>query len=1689
MQISANTLLLLNQLRNNPNLPNYAVGYNAVLQDLKTQNPNPSPADQQILNWISIAYDVNSGASTFDAVAIRAVNQAAVLDQLGEIINLFGPQEQNSSNSIAKAFFTDIINGNGVIPDFQQIQSVDAQKGVTALGVAQYSWAGAAPGIATGFSDTSFYDQLTPAEQGLADAYHLIALSTTQDYFSALLLRGYTQNQADAFATDSVSITYTHVLGLQEDSLAGAFHTALTAAQNNLQELDQYIQQEGITLQQFLLGPTNPQQIDFKDYLAQPSSASIYNLAPGVSLDLAADGSNAASAILNVQDFLNPSSNYIEQTNASGGTLSANKEVVGFGKNDEPVVTPLTGGGVSAAFTNPTSDTTSVLSIPSASSEMTFLSGGNYFVIPDGASPVISNSGPDITLSDFSTAGSTPQILIDPTSNNAWLVLTGGQGLVNVPLNASSPNSTFNITNSSDGTTVAINNAAGQNVGGVQVSSSGNSYATYNTNADGTNSIKVVNTNNGILTQQTTTTADGTSVSYYDPITGAFLIKLDFSNSDGLQLPSLGSSLDGNPAESTILGGYIANAVAGIIVSDFAFAHNIPASVVSQAFIKAGIDAAEQAITPTANPPDFATDVAASISNMASGILGSIAGADLAKLTGFIPTQLGSLVGAAAFQATAQQLSAYIVTSQLADTALAQSTLEQFGITNVSSANALPDATTFGDTFGTSFETAGLDIAVSMVINEIIPSNNTAAEVGGSLGAAIGSYWGPIASAVGEAIGTLAGDALNAFENFIGGGSVPTVGPNAVAQVGINAENVSIEFKETFDNGGNVGGPNSDLQTAINMGNDFTTMFNDIIKSTGGTVIGWGPSSVYSFGVFKDKLFFAPGDIAPGYAPPQDAGFTNATDCIDAAVMNWLQNITIIGGNPIVMYAFNQSLDGSLANLITNVDAASIYSQYVADPLGYLAAVTTSSDPNALSTFMNALSQAQAIGLDQVTMTGPHNLSISESLANMISGIPTDQKLAAEGVSLAVSLTDPGTPTVVFTSAQMTEYAKFVQGEVVSPLEIMLKDSENTATVSNVDFEIAPGVVNETINGANDKISIGYGSSVIVWATGLSHNTITGNSDILMLAGNGDTATLDYSTINCPAGSLNQMIYGNNDLFLVGTGIGASLVGNYNTVGSNGDPGGGVGANILIDGSYTTVDLSNCALNFVRGSAFDTVYGGSDLILTGPGVNLAAYGTGFTIGVNGDPSGGGGTTIVASGPNITTSESNATIAYNAGSKNAWINGGGNYITFGANVSSTVVGPNNLITGGNGDYPMVAGKGNIVNLSNSTINFVAGDANNILVGSNNLVLVGTGVNLTIIGNNNTIGRNGDPGGGTGVQLSIMGTGNNIELPNPSVTYSSDLLVSTSPGAVITATAPGQTLIADASSTTMYGYVGGNTTFQFNSALSPITINNYTPTSDVIDITNFAPTTATVTASLVAGNQTLFSLSNTVGQSTSFYINGNFTAGSYVLSSDGVSGTYMVDPPKPAAVAQAVTEQTTLAPNEVSVKLVSSGVNNPTLSFNKVAAAVTVNTVAGTATYVEAGKTYIDQIRGFKTFIDAPKQTLIAANAGTTLNGSSGDTLIGSTIGSTTFQVTSDVANLIIENLAKPGSLIDIKNFPLFSTAFNFKENAADTAGTITLHNSSAGTDTIIVPGSYPGSFGLSSDGHSGTEVVYHALTPG
>jgi hypothetical protein len=122
MQLSSDSVLQI--VNSYVAVGNYPQAYQVVLDDLTSHYPNPSTDDQSVLSFLNTAIDINSGADTLVALAVRANNVAAMQYEKGVFIAMFGPEQQAASDAVARAFFSTLNESGGTVQDIDAIAAL-----------------------------------------------------------------------------------------------------------------------------------------------------------------------------------------------------------------------------------------------------------------------------------------------------------------------------------------------------------------------------------------------------------------------------------------------------------------------------------------------------------------------------------------------------------------------------------------------------------------------------------------------------------------------------------------------------------------------------------------------------------------------------------------------------------------------------------------------------------------------------------------------------------------------------------------------------------------------------------------------------------------------------------------------------------------------------------------------------------------------------------------------------------------------------------------------------------------------------------------------------------------------------------------------------------------------------------------------------------------------------------------------------------------------------------------------------------------------------------------------------------------------------------------------------------------------------------------------------------------------------
>lgn len=217
----------------------YPQAYQIILNDLTAHYPHPSAADQSVLDFLTTAIQINSGFSTRNAIFIRANNVAAEQIENGKSITMFGPENQKSSNAVAVAFLTTVVNDpSGTVPPIDTIANKDASAGLGALNLSPGAWAGATPdslSYVTGIS-TNYYDQLPSVEQQKADLIHVVSGEISAAYWLTSNT-GMSTNFQNAVTSEIAGLGASRAASPAVNGIAVGLYDGLSTAVTDVQAL------------------------------------------------------------------------------------------------------------------------------------------------------------------------------------------------------------------------------------------------------------------------------------------------------------------------------------------------------------------------------------------------------------------------------------------------------------------------------------------------------------------------------------------------------------------------------------------------------------------------------------------------------------------------------------------------------------------------------------------------------------------------------------------------------------------------------------------------------------------------------------------------------------------------------------------------------------------------------------------------------------------------------------------------------------------------------------------------------------------------------------------------------------------------------------------------------------------------------------------------------------------------------------------------------------------------------------------------------------------------------------------------------------------------------------------------------------------------------------------------------------
>lgn len=588
-------------------------------------------------------------------------------------------------------------------------------------------------------------------------------------------------------------------------------------------------------------------------------------------------------------------------------------------------------------------------------------------------------------------------------------------------------------------------------------------------NIDGSYEVDVYNPQNGKLVSQKIANSDGSyTLTYDDPATGAWLQSRSFDKDGNLSAESNSPGITQAQFVANL-----ANTIADQIITQFLIKNNLPASLGAEAFTHAGIQTVQNyAAGATTNLSSFADNLAVSLTAMGGGLLGSDLGASLFKSLG-LPVTIGSAVGNALGTAASIELTTYIA--------------QDLGLTGLSSALSLASYTT---SLATAFESAGFNLASSYVATKLEhvlePNGNPQdAVAGGAIGSVIGGAIGSFIPVVGTILGSVIG---NFIGTLIGGlfGSA-SVGPNAIAGDIFNPTTQT--FSMTVS-GQDKNGPLAAVQA---MDNAKVQIENAALKAIGGKVTN--VPTLSSLGYIGGHYFFVWGYVnGPQNSFPDK--FATAQAAIDFGVIQTLKALTIVGGNPYMVYALRVSDATTADGLLRDLNVAADYSKYVSSPLAFDVAIALSSDPTQLQQWQAEYARAQQLGLTQFP-TNIINKTLTVSAADLIAKLDQIQYLVTGNLVTSIKLSDSGTANLAVTSAQFSAYVAELS-IISSPHAVTLSDVSSvgkvivgTGSSKVLAYLSTPGSTgNDTFdltNGAGTVVVGGGGSDIYKFYAGTGH--------------------------------------------------------------------------------------------------------------------------------------------------------------------------------------------------------------------------------------------------------------------------------------------------------------------------------------------------------------------------------------------------------------------------------------------------------------------------------------------------------------------------------------------------------------------------------------------------------------------------
>ncbi len=574
-----------------------------------------------------------------------------------------------------------------------------------------------------------------------------------------------------------------------------------------------------------------------------------------------------------------------------------------------------------------------------------------------------------------------------------------------------------------------------------------------------------------------------------------------------------GQSMTATPSQEATFNGFVTTVGSTVAtqILQLLLKNNLPESLVAGAGLAGTISAVDQLIesfdpaktyqvqtsagTLTITEAQaFLASFGTALAGGVGGIAGSELGAAFFKAIG-LPAEVGSQIGGVVGAAGA--------------VAIASEVAQSLNLTN----NAI--------SFSTALTSIGGAAVGSFLGSElsslIIGSGNTGSQIGGAVGTAVGAYIAlPLLETplglpllildtfAGNFIGSLIGDI---FGGLFGGHA--SVGPNAISLVDV-ANGSFYRGGDGADNGG-------DVTIARSMANSAVTALNALLQGMGSTAVS---SPEIGFGFIYGHFTY--GLNGPTYGANN---FSTAQAAVEAGVISMARATVAQGGNVYMQLALNTSNATTLANFISDINAAYSYSVYIQNPLAFDVALAKNNDPTAYATWQNQLSRIQAMGLDQYAHGTLQMATPVTTLTSAVKTVVVNGNVAgsetitpAAGSAFTLELAAGTTAsnlwfsrngnelTIEFNNSghQTTIKNYFTSNVLMQSIVFATDGSAMGSNLINSAINTDPGVTN-ALNGSGNT----NGAFVIGTATNFLGMGETGT---LVRAGNGQIGVAEYNS-------------------------------------------------------------------------------------------------------------------------------------------------------------------------------------------------------------------------------------------------------------------------------------------------------------------------------------------------------------------------------------------------------------------------------------------------------------------------------------------------------------------------------------------------------------------------------------------------